>query len=61
MQPAVDDDGLIRPMTRSEFTEAMSTLLAEQPPLFFCYLEFTVPFGTCGYGLDIAAQSAPHG
>lgn len=45
MQP-VGSDGSIRPMTCSEFTEAMSTLLAEQPPLFFCYLEFQVPFGT---------------
>jgi RecA/RadA recombinase len=44
MQP-VGDDGSIRPMSRPEFMEAMSTLLAEQPPLFFCYLEFTVPFG----------------
>lgn len=45
MQP-VGSDGSIRPMTCSEFTEAMATLLAEQPPLFFCYLEFAVPFGT---------------
>jgi hypothetical protein len=45
MQP-VGSDGGIRPMTRSEFGEAMATLLAEQPPLFFCYLEFRVPFGT---------------
>jgi DNA-binding NarL/FixJ family response regulator/archaellum biogenesis ATPase FlaH len=47
MQP-VGDDAAIRPMSRAELSEAMSTLLAEQPPLFFCYLEFMVPFGTAG-------------
>ncbi|HEX6309318.1 MAG TPA: RAD55 family ATPase [Longimicrobiales bacterium] len=34
-----------RPMTRAEFLQAMDTLLAEQPALFFCYLEFTMREG----------------
>lgn len=34
--------GLPRPMTESEFRQAMNTLLAEQPALFFCYLEFSL-------------------
>jgi DNA-binding response OmpR family regulator len=41
VQP-VSDNGQPRPMTESEFMQAMSTLLAEQPPLFFCYLEFAL-------------------
>ena len=36
-------DATPRPMSEAELLQAMSTLLAEQPPLFFCYLEFMVP------------------
>jgi len=45
MQP-VRQDGSVRPMTRPEFLQAMSMLLAEKPLLFFCYLEFRVPSGS---------------
>ena len=41
VQP-VNGNGLARPMTDREFLQAMETLLAEQPPLFFCYVEFRV-------------------
>lgn len=34
-----------RPMTEPEFRQTMDILLAEQPPLFFCYLEFTLADG----------------
>lgn len=39
MQP-LGADGQARPMTTPELLQAMGTLLNEQPPLFFCYLEF---------------------
>jgi RecA/RadA recombinase len=39
IQP-VNGNGLTRPMTEAEFLQAIDMLLAEQPPLFFCYLEF---------------------
>jgi len=45
MQP-VRHDGSVRPMTRPEFLQAMSMLLAEKPLLYFCYLEFRVPPGS---------------
>jgi hypothetical protein len=41
LQP-LNGDGSMRPMTRPEFLQAMGTLVAEQPPLFFCYLEFAL-------------------
>jgi KaiC/GvpD/RAD55 family RecA-like ATPase/DNA-binding response OmpR family regulator len=41
IQP-VNGNGLTRPMTDAEFMQAMDMLLAEQPPLFFCYLEFSL-------------------
>jgi KaiC/GvpD/RAD55 family RecA-like ATPase len=45
LQP-VNGDGTVRPMTRPEFLQAMGTLVAEQPPLFFCYLEFALEGGS---------------
>jgi KaiC/GvpD/RAD55 family RecA-like ATPase/DNA-binding response OmpR family regulator len=42
VQP-VTASGQTRPMTESEFRQAMDTLLSEQPALFFCYLEFRMP------------------
>ena len=44
LQP-LNGDGSMRPMTRTEFLQAMGTLVAEQPPLFFCYLEFSLQAG----------------
>ena len=41
IQP-VNGNGLARPMTESEFMRTMEALLKEEPPLFFCYLEFTL-------------------
>ena len=41
MQP-LGDDGAPRLMTEAELLQAMDTLLAEQPPLFFGYVEFSV-------------------
>jgi hypothetical protein len=41
IQP-VNGNGHARPMTHAEFMQAMDMLLAEQPPLFFCYLEFAL-------------------
>jgi hypothetical protein len=41
IQP-VNGNGLARPMTEAEFLQSMKTLLREEPPLFFCYLEFTL-------------------
>lgn len=41
IQP-VNGNGLARPMTEAEFLQNMTTLLREEPPLFFCYLEFTL-------------------
>lgn len=41
LQP-LNGDGSMRPMTRPEFLQAMATLAAEQPPLFFCYVEFAL-------------------
>lgn len=41
IQP-VNGNGLARPMTETEFMQTMTTLLREEPPLFFCYLEFTL-------------------
>jgi KaiC/GvpD/RAD55 family RecA-like ATPase/FixJ family two-component response regulator len=44
VQP-VSATGAPRPMTESEFRQALGTLLAERPPLFFCYLEFSLTDG----------------
>lgn len=41
IQP-VNGNGLARAMTEAEFLENMTMLLREEPPLFFCYLEFTL-------------------
>ena len=41
IQP-VNGNGLARAMTEAEFLQNMTTLLREEPPLFFCYLEFTL-------------------
>jgi KaiC/GvpD/RAD55 family RecA-like ATPase len=41
IQP-VNGNGQARPMTQPEFLQTMATLLKEEPPLFFCYVEFTL-------------------